>query len=81
MKPLPKSCKTCRFAEWKRTGTGRIKNVSGRCKYVVVLPPLPTSVTGSYTGAPNLSINRRSMTPDGRDGTDCPVYEPIEVPA
>ena len=67
-------CKDCRFAKWERTKAGRIKKGSpGRCLYVVELPPMPISVTGSH-GYSNTMFERMRAA-IWCEYTDCPTFE------
>ena len=59
-------CRTCRFAKWTLTKTGRIaKNEYGRCEYHVASVPLPFCHKVSHT--------RTAIWP--ADGEDCPCWE------
>lgn len=70
------SCKTCRFASWIFTPTGRVKkNVAGRCTYEIgPRPKLPESVHGRFA----------SIWPPGKGGIwpdfgrTCECYEIAE---
>ena len=64
-------CVTCKWAEWQRTPTGRIKSsVAGRCKYPIEdhMPTLPASM--------ELRTPRAKAIWSHRCYTECPVYEP-----
>lgn len=40
-----KECKGCKYADWKRTETGRLHpSGDGRCKYPYKVPELPASM-------------------------------------
>ena len=61
------SCKTCKYAEFPRTVTGRIqRNMPGKCTYEVKLPQLPASVPVRY-------MSRMAIWFDS--GANCPTYE------
>lgn len=65
-------CKTCRWAQWERTATGRMsyKN-AGHCLYVVQMPPLPHSVTGAYGYQKEFPRSRIHADM----GAGCPTWE------
>lgn len=65
---MAQCCATCIYSRWPLTPTGRISRVrSGRCIYVVKLPPLPDSVREKpYVGTCGVGAD---------DGKTCPVYE------
>jgi hypothetical protein len=61
------TCKTCKYAEFPRTPTGRIKrNAPGKCKANFVPPPLPACIAQPYW-------HRLAIWPDY--GENCPTYE------
>lgn len=65
-------CKTCRWAKWERTATGRISTIhAGTCLYVVPMPPLPISVTASFDYRKDFG---RSKIHVGM-GASCPTFE------
>ena len=67
---MSQSCKTCKYAEFPRTPTGRIKRTChGKCKVDFVPPPLPACIARPYWP-------RVSIWPDM--GENCPSYEPAE---
>jgi hypothetical protein len=60
-------CGTCRFAEWQLGPKGKRRpNVSGRCNYLIPLPPVP--------GCVKLTVGVTAIWPDMYD--DCNVWEP-----
>ena len=73
-----KNCTDCKFAEWRRTESGRLHpSGDGRCGYIYKPAPIPASMyfhgrreqpSGGY-------INRREEL-----RTDCPCYEKPEWP-
>ena len=66
------SCRTCRWAEWERTPTGRIKqNCSGQCVYPVAHIRLPDSITENVMFTKNPPRNAIWT----KDGTNCPCWE------
>lgn len=67
-------CKTCRWARFERTPTGRIvRRYAGRCAYPLPPPPvLPSSVIEYH--APY----KGGIRPES--GATCPVYEPAVEP-
>lgn len=72
MKPPPQSCKTCRWAKWNYTATGRINKYAGRCLYVVTLPALPYSVTAHHSFFKDqMAACRSAIRPDC--GATCPT--------
>lgn len=61
-------CRDCAHAgEWSRTPTGRIREKSVRCMFVVLLPPLPFCV--------ELQERRMYVTPT--NGAGCPTFQPL----
>lgn len=61
-------CRDCAHAgEWSRTPTGRIRDKSAVCLFVVVLPPLPNIVT--------IDQYRIAIWPNA--GAGCPTFTPI----
>lgn len=67
------SCKTCRFALWNRTPTGRIrKGEAGICTYEIgPCPKLPVSVSTFST--PYWPPSKGGIWPDF--GEECECYE------
>jgi len=65
------SCKTCKWAKFQRTPSGRIKrNVHGTCEYPPPIEPLkPACEIYKQSG-------RMAIWPELYQG--CPVYEPVE---
>jgi hypothetical protein len=65
---MSSQCKTCKYAEFPLTPTGRIKRTTyGKCTVTFVPPPLPACINQPYW-------HRHSIWPD--DGANCPTYEP-----
>lgn len=66
-----KDCTHCRYAEWKRTKSGKLHpSGDGRCKFPYGLPQLPASMY--WIGMPTPSggwINRREELKQ-----HCPYY-------
>jgi len=61
-------CRTCRWAEWKRTPTGRISQVSaGHCRCPVSWPLLPACMDVPRE-------RRRGIWTD--EGKDCVRWQP-----
>lgn len=68
---MKQSCKTCRWAEFKRCDSGRIDpRRCGTCKYVVPMPIKPI-----FPSSDRIEILRRVIWVD--DGKSCPVYEKV----
>ena len=68
---MSQSCKTCKFARWQHTKTGRIATQRfGTCLYQIEMPMLPDSVTKSFSFQPEPS--RCAIWVD--DGKACPCY-------
>lgn len=64
------SCKTCKWADWERTPTGRIsRKYVGSCLYPIPEPVLPTSVVRHSISKPYAG----GIEPN--DGTKCPCWE------
>lgn len=73
MAKIASVCERCRFADWKKTATGRLHpDKSGRCTFEWVPPPLPASFYWSGFSA---------LRPSGgfieRGGSihECPTFE------
>ena len=48
-----KSCLNCKYADWRRTGAGRLHpSGDGRCQYPWKTPPLPASMYWIQIGGP-----------------------------
>jgi hypothetical protein len=48
-----KNCTDCKYAEWKRTASGRLHpSREGRCKFPYKVPPLPASMVWTWNTAP-----------------------------
>ena len=63
-------CKTCKWAEWRRTETGRIRpKQAGRCTYQLPVIPLPISIEVKF---PHRSAIWRDFT------EECPCWEAVE---
>ena len=59
-----KNCTYCKYAEWKKTSSGKLHpSGDGRCTYEVVIPKLPASkrwaTSGSLPMPTHGFINRR----------------------
>ncbi len=67
-------CKNCAFAEWQHTKTGRIRNASGRCTYIIPLPKLPASVSHVF------DLNNQKSCVWVGDGKNCPCFKVKETP-
>jgi hypothetical protein len=68
-----KSCTNCKYAEWKKTASGRLHpSGDGRCQFTYKLPPLPQSMY--WIGSPSPCgghINRKNDLKD-----HCVYYAP-----
>lgn len=63
-------CKTCRWAKFERTSTGRVKrNKFGDCTADFVMPKFPAFIITP-------TIQRVHIWPE--KGRDCPLYEEID---
>jgi len=73
------ACTSCRFAEWKRTATGRLHpSGDGRCRWQMPEFALPKSMywIGFGKGGPKPSGGHISRHDDG----DCPAQQKVEQP-
>jgi hypothetical protein len=67
-----KKCKTCRWAKWQYTPTGRAKrNEHGSCSYKVTWPKIPTAMQVFLPEKAGMGIWWND------DSTDCPCWEDI----
>lgn len=65
-----KCCKTCKWAKWQMTNTGKISRIySGECVYRIVLPVMPECVMEP------IHVRRGGIWPDLKSGANCLTYE------
>lgn len=74
-----KTCKGCRWAEWKRTAAGKLHpDGYGKCAFPLKIPKLPTafywSGYGAGLGTPPISGGVIERHRELRD--QCPCYAP-----
>ena len=70
MAEVKQCCRTCHWAKWQKTVSGKIKRyVAGICEFEVKWPPIPWAVR--YPHADKIGI-----WPN--DGFACPCWEPLK---
>jgi hypothetical protein len=65
------SCKNCRFAEFRRTASGRFKREAGRCN-----APLPATPTLLCVQKP-IPVTKDAIWPDYAG--QCDIYQAIDI--
>lgn len=73
-----KSCKHCKWANWKKTAAGKLHpSGAGQCEFVIRIPVLPKAFRwGFTTDKPNISggfIDRHREWPE-----HCQTYSPAD---
>jgi hypothetical protein len=73
-----KSCKHCKWAEWRKTAAGR-KHPSGegRCTYVVRIPVIPKAFRWGYKINDKPDLNGGYIDRKSEWDEHCPVYAPV----
>lgn len=70
---MDKTCKTCRWAKWQLTEKENIRiSKVGACTYQVVIPPLPISITRSWTFRDPTQVIRTAILATYKN---CPTWE------
>ena len=75
-----KTCKGCRWAEWKRTASGSLHpSGEGMCGFKVNIPVLPASIRGAYgvkDGLRRIEEAHRGVSRKREYQEHCPCWAP-----